>query len=231
VSEFTTRPSLKGTFAMGAVSSRAIIGWVDEYAITTLEQLREVYRPPGDRALRKELDHLDVHCREFVALCPFVLVASADAQGASDVSPKGGPPGFVRVTDDHRLVIPDATGNRRLDGLQNMLQNPRVGLLFLIPGMGETLRINGRVALTRDPAWLDGLETGGRPAALALVVTVEQAFLHCAKAILRSRLWHVETWARDDDLPSAAEILNDHIGIGDLAASAAALADSYANRI
>jgi uncharacterized protein len=204
---------------------------VDQHAITTVEQLREVYPPPADRALRKELDHLDVHCREFIALSPFVLVASADADGASDVSPKGGPPGFVRVIDDQRLLIPDATGNRRADGLQNMLENPRVGLLFLIPGMGETLRVNGRVALTRDPAWLDGLQTGGRPAALALIVSVEQAYLHCAKCILRSGLWRVETWPERDELPSAAEILNDHIGIGDLAASAAALADSYTNRI
>jgi uncharacterized protein len=204
---------------------------VDPYAITTLEQLREVYGPPGDRSLRKELDHLDFHCREFIALCPFVLVASADAQGASDVSPKGGPAGFVRVIDDHRLVIPDATGNRRLDGLQNMLENPRVGLLFLMPGLGETLRVNGRATLTRDPAWLEGLQTGGRPALLALIVSVEQAYLHCAKSIMRSGLWRVETWPQGDELPSAAEILNDHIGIGDLAASAAALADSYTNGI
>lgn len=199
--------------------------------ITTLEQLRDVYGPPAERAMRKELDHLDVHCREFIGLCPFVLVASADSRGASDVSPKGGPPGFVRVLDDQRLLIPDATGNRRVDSLRNMLENPNVGLLFLIPGMGETLRVNGRVVLTRDPALLEGLPTAGRPAALALIVTVEQAYLHCAKCILRSGLWRAETWPEADQLPSAAKILNDHIGIRDLAASAAMLADSYTNRI
>lgn len=201
----------------------------DEHAITTLEQLRELYPPPKERSVRKELDHLDEHCRDFVALSPFLLVASANAAGACDVSPKGGPPGFVRVLDGHRLAIPDATGNRRLDGLQNMIENPHVGLVFLIPGLGETLRVNGTVELTRDPVLLDGLETAGKPPALALVVSAEQVYLHCAKCVIRSKLWKPESWP--ESLPSAAEILNDHIGIGDVDASAAALADSYANHI
>jgi PPOX class probable FMN-dependent enzyme len=137
----------------------------------------------------------------------------------------------VRVIDDRRLLIPDATGNRRLDSLQNFLENPRAGLLFLIPGLGETLRVNGRVEMTRDPALLEGLPTGGRPPELALVVTVEQAYLHCAKCILRSRLWDPGSWQPEAELPSAAAILNDHIGLGDVAASAAYLADGYKNRI
>jgi PPOX class probable FMN-dependent enzyme len=197
--------------------------------ITSLEQLRELYPPPRQRSLDKELDRIDDHCRRFIALAPFVLVASADGSGACDVSPKGGPPGFVRVLDDHRLAIPDATGNRRLDGLQNMLENPRVGLLFLIPGMGETLRVNGRVSLSRDAEVLAGLPTGGRPAALALIVHAEQVYLHCAKALIRSGLWRAETWP--EQLPSAAEILSDHIGIGDVAASAAALEHNYEHEI
>jgi PPOX class probable FMN-dependent enzyme len=204
---------------------------IDPYAVTTLAQLREVYREPAERAVLKELDHLDGHCRDFIARSPFVLLASASARGECDVSPKGGPAGFVPVLDERRVAIPDATGNRRVDSLQNVLENPRVGLLFLIPGLGETLRVNGRVSLTRDPAILAGMATGGQPAKLALVVTVEQAYLHCAKCMMRSRLWDPEAWAGEGDLPSAAEILNDHIGIGDVAASAAALADSYTNRI
>ena len=204
---------------------------MDQYAVTTLEQLREVYPPPAERSVLKEVDHLDHHCRAFIALSPFVLISSSDAEGACDTSPKGGPPGFVTVLDDHRLLIPDATGNRRLDSLQNMLENPRVGLLFLIPGMGEVLRVNGHVELRRDPELLQGLQTGGRPAKLALIVTVEQAYLHCAKSIIRSKLWKTESWPEAEELPSAAEILNDHIGIGDLAASAAALQESYAQRI
>jgi len=201
----------------------------DEHAITTVEELRELYPPPKERSVQKELDRLDRHCCDFIALSPFVLVASANGAGACDVSPKGGPPGFVRVLDDHRLVIPDATGNRRLDGLQNMIENPHVGLVFLMPGMGETLRVNGTVELTRDPELLEGLETGGRAPALALVVTAEQVYLHCAKCVIRSKLWEPESWP--EALPSAAEILSDHIGIGDVDASAAALADGYANHI
>jgi PPOX class probable FMN-dependent enzyme len=204
---------------------------VDEHGITTLEQLREIYAPPAVRTLRKELGQLDRHCREFIALSPFVLLASADRSGACDVSPKGGPPGFVRVLDDRRLLIPDATGNRKLESLQHMLENPRVGLLFLIPGMGETLRVNGHVRLTRDPALLEGLETGGRPPALALVVTAERAYLHCAKSILRSGLWRAETWPAPADLPSAAKILSDHLAIGGVEGASALLADSYTNRM
>jgi hypothetical protein len=202
-----------------------------DHAITSIEQLREIYPAPKQRSLDKEIDHLDEHCRRFIALSPFAVISSSGEDGSCDSSPKGGPPGFVRVLDDHRLLIPDATGNRRLDGFQNMLANPQVGVLFLIPGMGETLRVNGRVSLTRDPALLDGLQTAGKPAALALVVEVEQAYLHCAKCIIRSGIWKTATWPEPDDLPSAAEILNDHIGIGDVAASAAALQESYTNHI
>ncbi len=204
---------------------------MDPHAVTTVEQLREIYPPPAERAVLKELDHLDHHCRRFISLSPFLLISSAAADGACDVSPKGGPPGFATVLDDHRLLIPDATGNRRLDSLQNMVENPRVGLLFLIPAMGEVLRVNGRVELTRKPELLAGAQTGGRPALLALVVTVEQAYLHCAKSIIRSRLWQPESWPDRDQRPSAAAILNDHVGLGDVAASAAALEESYTQRI
>jgi PPOX class probable FMN-dependent enzyme len=201
------------------------------HAITTLEELREIYPPPKERSVQKELDHLDRHCRDYIALSPFVLVASSNRAGACDVSPKGGPPGFVRVLDEQRLVIPDATGNRRLDSLQNMLENPQVGLVFLMPGMGETLRVNGSVELSTDPALLDGLETAGHPAKLALVITAQQVYLHCAKCIIRSKLWQTDSWPDRDALPSAAEIFSDHIGIGDVEASAAALAESYAKHV
>ena len=204
---------------------------MDPYAVTSVEQLRDVYPPPAERSVLKEIDHLDSHCREFISLSPFLLISSSNSDGACDVSPKGGPAGFVTVLDDHRLLIPDATGNRRLDSLHNMLENPQVGLLFLIPGLGEVLRVNGGVELTRDPELLDGLQTGGRPAKLALIVTAEQAYLHCAKSIIRSELWKAESWPDAQQLPSAAAILNDHIGIGDLAASAAALEESYTQRI
>jgi hypothetical protein len=204
---------------------------VGQHRITSLEQLREIYPPPKQRSLDKEVDRLDQHCRRFISLSPFAVISSAGTDGRCVSSPKGGPPGFVRVLDDQRLLIPDATGNRRLDGLQNMLENPRVGVLFLIPGMRETLRVSGRVELTRDPELLAGLETGGRDAQLALVVGVEVAYLHCAKCIIRSGVWDTETWPDRAELPSAAEILNDHIGLNDVVASAAALEDSYTNHI
>ncbi len=202
-----------------------------EHQITSLQQLRELYPPPSERAVLKEIDHLDARCREFIALSPFMVMATASRSGECDCSPKGGPPGFVPVLDEHRLLIPDASGNRRIDSLQNMLENPHVGLVFLIPGMGETLRVNGTVVLTRDPELLASLQTGGRSAVLAIVVDVEQAYVHCAKSILRSRLWRSDTWAERDELPSAAEMLSTHTGLGDPAAVAAHLADSYVNQI
>lgn len=199
--------------------------------IQSVEALRELYGDPHDRAIRKEVRALDAHCRRFIAMSPFLVIATASADGACDVSPKGGPPGFVSVLDEHRLLIPDATGNRRLDGLQNIVANPQAGILFLIPGMRETLRVNGRVTLRDDPELLEDLQTGGKPAVLAMVVTVEQAFLHCGKALIRSALWQPDSWAVPEALPSAAEILNDHVGTGDLAASAAALDESYTQRL
>jgi predicted pyridoxine 5'-phosphate oxidase superfamily flavin-nucleotide-binding protein len=125
----------------------------------------------------------------------------------------------------------DATGNRQLDSLQNMLRTRQVGVLFMIPGMTETLRVNGSVRLTRDPELLQGLQTGGRPAALALILDVVQVYLHCANCIIRSGQWRAETWPDLAELPSAAVSLNDHVGLGDLQASAEALLDSYTNRI
>jgi PPOX class probable FMN-dependent enzyme len=204
---------------------------MSEYEITSVEELRAIYPPPAERAIRKQLDHLDHHCRRFIALSPFVLLATASAGGACDVSPKGGPPGFARVLDDTHLLIADATGNRRLDGLENIIENPQVGLVFLIPGMRETLRVNGGVRLSRHPQLLADAATGGRPAQLALIVEVREAYLHCAKALIRSALWDTSTWLADAELPSAAEILSDHTGLNDLAASAAVLEESYTNRI
>lgn len=201
------------------------------HTITSVQQLRTLYPPPAQRSVQKEIDHLDRHCLDFIARSPFLIMSTSSGDGHCEASPRGGPPGFVRVLDERRLLIPDATGNRRLDSLENLLDNPHVGLLFLLPGMGETLRINGRVELTTDPELIEDAQTGGRPAVLGLIVHVRTAYLHCAKCIIRSQLWCPEAWGLAGDLPSAAEVLSDHIGIGDVAASAAALQDSYTNRI
>jgi PPOX class probable FMN-dependent enzyme len=199
--------------------------------ITTAQDLRDLYGQPFDGAISKEIDYLDSHCRRFIALSPFVIVASSDAAGTCDASPKGGPPGFVAVLDDHHLAIPDARGNRRLDSLQNMLENPQVGLLFLVPGMGESLRVNGSVSLTQAPDVMHRVPHDGPAPTLALVVRASDVYLHCAKSIIRSGLWRPDLWSDRANLPSAAEILSAHSGSGTPESTAAGLAESYANEL
>ncbi|MFZ0040219.1 MAG: MSMEG_1061 family FMN-dependent PPOX-type flavoprotein, partial [Solirubrobacteraceae bacterium] len=177
------------------------------------------YRPPSQGVLDKQLDRLDHHCRGFIAQSPILLLATAGADGSCDVSPRGGETGFVEVLDEHRLRIPDARGNRRLDSFANVLENPHAGLLFLIPGMGETLRVNGNCSVVRDGD------------AVSLMVEVQEAFLHCAKALLRSRLWDPDSWPATEERPSAAEIFGDHLsGMGTEAATEM-LDTSYRHRL
>jgi PPOX class probable FMN-dependent enzyme len=160
--------------------------------------------------LQKQIDHLDDQCRALIAASPFVLVASSDASGRVDVSPKGDPAGFVQVLDDRTLAIPDRPGNRRADTLSNVLQNPGVGLVFLIPGKLETLRVNGRGCIVRDPALRERMAVAGKVPALALVVTVDEVFIHCGKCMIRSGLWAHESWAAVEHLPSQAQCLVAH---------------------
>ena len=182
-----------------------------EQLVTTEAELRAILGTPGPRALQKQQAALDSHCRAFIALSPFVLVATSGEKGRCDVSPKGDAPGFVQVLDERRLVIPDRPGNRRLDGMRNLLANPRVGLIFLVPGRQETLRINGRACITRDPALLELCVAQGKTPAVAIGVEVEECFMHCAKAFLRSRLWAGDTWPAPDALASLGCVLFDQI--------------------
>jgi uncharacterized protein len=162
----------------------------------------------------KIIDHLDRHCRDFIARSPFFLLATADAAGRCDVSPRGGPAGFVEILDDHRLVFADAKGNRLMDSLRNICDTGRAGLLFLIPGLEETLRVNGRACITRDPEILARhVIQEGRPPRLAIGVHVEEAFLHCAKALIRSKLWKPEGWPGLDGLARPAQIWKDHAAL------------------
>ncbi len=181
------------------------------HLVTSARELRELVAPPTGRAVLKERRSLDEHCRAFIARSPFVLVATAGPDGRCDVSPKGDVPGFVHVLDDHRLVIPDRPGNRRLDGMTAILDNPHVGLLFLVPGKEETLRVNGRACITRDPALLARFAVAGKTPQLAFGVEVEECFMHCAKAFKRSRLWEPATWPDPATLPSLGRILHDQI--------------------
>ncbi|MDB5414399.1 MAG: hypothetical protein JWR10_2734 [Rubritepida sp.] len=181
-------------------------------AITSEAQLREIYAPPAGIPVLKHLDRLDAHCRSFLARSPFAMIATANAAGDCDSSPRGGPPGFITVEDDHTLLIPDASGNRRIDTLRNLVENPRLAICSFVPRFGEVLRISGRAVITRNEALRQRLSIFGRMPATVTVVTVEDAFLHCAKAVMRSNLWMPEKWAELGDMPSAAEIWRDHTG-------------------
>ena len=175
-------------------------------ALERADQLRELYEPAMERAVRKDIGRLDEMCRRLIAAAPMLFVASVSADGRMDVTPRGGQPGFVTVLDDQRLAIPDATGNRRLDTLQNVVATGRVGLIFLIPGRDTTLRVNGRACVTAAPELLDRLTRVGKPPRTAIVVEAEEAFAHCPKAFVRSRLWDPQTWPDPAALPTSAEV-------------------------
>ena len=175
--------------------------------VADLAELRALVGEPSELARKKQIDHLDAHCREFIAHAPFLLLGTADRTGRCDVSPKGDAPGFVQVLDERHLVIPDRPGNKRLDGMRNILENPHVGLIFLVPNREETLRINGRAAITRDPELLARLEAGGKRPLLAIGVEVEEVFMHCAKAFKRASLWQPDRWADISGMATAACVL------------------------
>src|SRR5262245_9391096 len=184
-----------------------------EHVVASIEELREIVDapPPGARTLLKERATLDAHSRAFIALSPILLMATSAADGRCDVSPKGDAPGFVQVLDDRRLVIPDRPGNKRFDGMKNLLTNPHIGLIFMVPGRQETLRVNGRAWITQDRDLLQRSAANGKVPLLAIGVEVEQSFMHCPKAFLRSQLWKHEEWPSPDALPSMACVLHDQI--------------------
>jgi PPOX class probable FMN-dependent enzyme len=173
--------------------------------ITTEEELHELLGEPTPAAAGKDRTALDDVHRQWLAASPFCLVATSAADGSCDVSPKGDPPGFTIVLDDRTIALPERAGNRRADGFGNILSNPHVGLVYLLPGRGDTLRINGRARLVRDPDLLDRMVVKGHRPLLALVVEIEQVFFHCAKAFLRSALWEPASW-QPDVVPSRARI-------------------------
>lgn len=183
-----------------------------ETAIGSEDGLRELYEMPDWLVSRKEIDHLDKHCKNYLRLCRFVLIASTDASGRTDVTPRGGPPGFISVLDDRLLAIPDATGNKRLDTFRNVVQTGRAGLLLLLAGRGQTLRVNGRACVSADPDLLASLTPVGKPPRAALVLAVEEVFTHCPKAFVRSGLWDPTTWPAEDEQPRPAVMLRDHVG-------------------
>ena len=180
---------------------------VDAFAIASEAELRTLYGMAEGLAVTKSIGFIDKHARAFIALSPFLTLATQSPDGRADVSPRGDPPGFVKVLDAKRLLIPDRSGNNRLDSLTNILANPSVGLLFLIPGFEDTLRINGRARLTRDPALLAGMEMQGKAPKCGIEVTVDELFFHCAKAFKRSRLWAADAQVPRSTLPGLGRMI------------------------
>lgn len=180
-------------------------------ALTDTAQLRELYEHPGDAARRKQVDHLHDAARRLIGCSSLVLMASTGQDGSCDVTPRGGPPGFVSVLDAHTLAVPDATGNKRLDSLHNIIATGRVGLLFVIPGRDTTLRVNGSAYVSADPQLLAQLTAVGKPPRSAVIVGVEEVYGHCPKAFLRSNSWKPDQWLAPDAAPSSAEVTLSHL--------------------
>jgi len=200
-------------------------------AVQDIETLREIYGPPSERSLKKQLTGLDMHCRAFIARSPFLVIASSDPSGRCDASPKGDAPGFVRVVDDKTLLIPDRLGNNRVDTIGNLLARPGVGLIFFVPGLNETLRVNGRAQVTTDPALLDPLAVNGKVPRSGILVTAEEVYFHCGKALIRSDLWNPEKQLRRSEFPSLGGILADQIGGISVEESERLTAESYRTRL
>jgi uncharacterized protein len=197
--------------------------------VADVSELRALYGQPSGLAVRKSLRRLDRHCREFIRLSPFLLV-STQGPGGADISPRGDPSGFVSVEDDETILIPDRPGNNRIDTLENILHNPRVGIIFLVPGLNESLRING-VAEIVVGAELRCLAHLDRVPKTAIRVRVEEVFFHCAKALIRSQLWDPETRVPKGSLPPLGVILADQIAGLDGEAETAAIENAYRTRL
>ena len=196
--------------------------------IDTLAALRQLYAVPQDRAVKKEIAALDAHCRQFIALSPFVVLATADAQQQMDASPRGGPPGFVKANAEGELLIPDSPGNNRLASLENILATGQAGLLFLIPGFDETLRVNGSAVLSVAPADIALCTDERRAPKLVIKLTVQAAYLHCAKAFMRSRLWSPSAQVARTTLPTIGQMIGDQTGMVGVAETQAEMEKRYA---
>jgi len=199
--------------------------------VEDLDGLREIYGPPNERSLKKQLSHFDNHCRAFIERSPFLVIASSDPSGRCDASPKGDAPGFVQVLDDTTLLIPDRLGNNRADTIGNLLARPGVGLIFLVPGLNETLRVNGRARVTTDPMLLEPLAVNGKVPRSGILVAAEEIYFHCGKALIRSDLWNAEKQLRRSEFPSLGRILADQIGGISVEESERLTAESYRTRL
>ena len=182
--------------------------------VEDIREIREIYGEPAERAVKKQLPKLEKHSRAFIARSPFIVMATCDAEGRCDASPKGDAPGFVRVLDDHTLLIPDRLGNNRVDTISNLLKSPGIGLIFFVPGLRETLRVNGRAQITTDPALLEPCTVQGKAPRSGILITAEEVYFHCGKALIRSDLWNPEKYIAQKDFPSLGRIITEQIDEG-----------------
>jgi hypothetical protein len=199
--------------------------------IEDIADIREIYGEPGERAVKKQLVCLEKHSRAFIALSPFVVIASTDPSGRCDASPKGDAPGFVQVLDDQTLLIPDRLGNNRVDTIGNLLSAPGVGLLFMVPGLRETLRVNGRARITTEPVLLETCIVNGKVPRSGILVTADEVYFHCGKAIIRSDLWNPDKRVRQADFPPLGRIIAEQIGATNFDEAERATAESYRTRL
>lgn len=201
--------------------------------IDSEEELRSMYENPSELVNNKIITVIDHHCRDYISKSPLLFMATSDSSGDCDVSPRGDTAGFVYVFDDKHLVIPERPGNRRFDSLRNIISNPKVGLIFIIPGLEETLRINGQAKIIKDQEIMAQMEAQGKLPKLGIAVEVEECYMHCAKAFKRSHLWDDKYWLLKEELPKPAVIIADHakkLGVSQDDVSIS-LKDSYENRL
>lgn len=201
--------------------------------ICTEDELRSMMGFPSELVKNKTISTIDYHCRDFISKSPFLVLSTSDKEGYCDVSPRGDLPGFVHVLNENQLVIPERPGNKRMDSMRNILSNPRVGLIFFIPGLGETLRVNGQATLIKDPEILESMSVKGKSPLVGIAVEVEECFIHCAKAFIRSGLWDPSSWREKELLPSVASIISDHVNLPNTTAKTVeeGLKESYKERL
>ncbi len=193
--------------------------------------LREIYGEPSERAVKKQLTRLDRHCRNFIALSPFLVIASSDPSGRCDASPKGDAAGFVQVVDDTTLLIPDRLGNNRIDTLGNLMARPGIGLIFFVPGINETLRVNGRASVTTDPELLEPLAVNGKAPRSGILVAAEEIYFHSGKALIRSDLWNPQKHVARGAWPPLGRIIAEQVGGIDPDEAERQTAESYRTRL
>ncbi|QTH43873.1 pyridoxamine 5'-phosphate oxidase family protein [Cohnella sp. LGH] len=178
--------------------------------VSSEEEIRKMIGYSSELVNNKSINYLDIHCKEFISLSPMIFISTSDNNGLCDVSPRGDAPGFVQILDDKRLVIPERPGNRRIDSMRNILKNPKIGLIFIIPGLEETLRVNGEARIIKNEDILNMMKVNEKPPLLGIGVVVEECYMHCAKAFKRSRLWDHDSWIEKPKLPNPALIISKH---------------------